>query len=83
MDTIYNILIIYLVMGLGFSMSSYIEVIELRVVSGSPKLEKGDAITFCAFEIGWIFIGAYCLWCCIFKEKSVIEWAHLSARNRS
>ncbi|CAH9016415.1 conserved hypothetical protein [Vibrio phage 137E35-1] len=77
------VLVVYLIIGIGFAIASWLQAAELRVNQGGMPFEKSDLVLTAYFAGFWIIIALYCLRVDVLKNAKPIDWDKLKARNRS
>lgn len=76
-------LAIYLLIGVGFAISAWLQAAELRVNKGGKAFEVGDLILTLYFAGVWPIIALYCLRVDVLKNAKPVDWDALKAKNRS
>lgn len=77
------VLAVYLLIGVGFAISAWLQAAELRVNQGGKAFEAGDFILAAYFAGFWPIIALYCLRVDVLKNAKPIDWDAIKAKNRS
>lgn len=83
MITALLILAVYLLLGVGFAIASWLQAAELRVNKKGKPFEVGDLVLFVYFAGLWPILALYCLRVDVLKNAKPIDWDALKAKNRS